>query len=393
MLSQRNTLEPTENEELFRQLIEIKDYAIVMLSPEGDILSWNLGAHHIFGYSAKEIIGRHFSIVYNQDDLKASCMDNHLGDALEHGRMEAEWRLVKKDGALFFVNLIYTPLYGTGSTLRGFTAMVRDITIQKQLEEENKLLHENLEERVLQRTIELENANKELNAFSYSVSHDLRTPLRAIGGYSKMFLEDYAKILDEEGTRILNTIVENTELMGKLIDDLLEFSRLSRLEVLDEKINMKAIAERCIVDLLQIWQQKEYTINVDDLPACYADPNMMKQVWMNLIENALKYSSKTESPIVTISCIVEAQTYTYFVRDNGAGFDMQYATKLFGVFQRLHANDDFQGTGLGLALVNRIITKHNGHIWAESEVNRGATFYFKLPKTKGKDLSKIIHNK
>lgn len=369
-----------ESEEFFQQLIEIKDYAIIMLSPDGRILSWNLGAQHIFGYSAGEVIDKHFAICYALDHQKAGMIDNHLMTSINGGCLELEWQLAKKDDSLIYVKLSYTPLYGKAGVPRGFSATVRDITMQKYLAEENRLLHEKLEERVQQRTRELEHANNELSAFSYSVSHDLRTPLRAISGYSKMFLEDYGNTLNDEGARIFNNIIENTELMAKLIDDLLEFSKLSRLEVLDKQIDVKAIIDKCISDLLLIWSEKEYNIIVGEIPGCQADANMMKQVWMNLIENALKYSSKVDMPVIVIDCTQNGSAYTYSIRDNGAGFDMQYAGKLFGVFQRLHTNDEFQGTGLGLALVNRIITKHGGRVWAESEVNNGTAIYFTILK-------------
>lgn len=369
-----------ETDEFFQQLIQIKDYAIIMLSPDGRILSWNLGAQHIFGYTASEVVDKHFSVCYALDHQVAGVIDDHLRSSISIGRLELEWQLTKKDGSSFFVNLSYTPLYKTPDLLRGFSATVRDISIQKHIADENRLLHEKLEERVRQRTRELENANSELSAFSYSVSHDLRTPLRAISGFSKMFLEDYGNTLDDEGARIFNNIIDNTELMAKLIDDLLEFSRLSRLEVLDQQIDVKAIINKCISDLLLIWSEKEYDIIVGEIPECQADANMMKQVWMNLIENALKYSSKVDKPVLIIDCTQDEKAYTYSIRDNGAGFDMQYASKLFGVFQRLHTNDEFPGTGLGLALVNRIVTKHDGRVWAESEIDKGTAIYFTIPK-------------
>jgi len=368
----------SENEVLLQLLVDTKDYAIVMLDPAGKIMSWNLGAEDMFGYASTELIGKHMSLCYSDGD-KTNQLIRHLANAIEQGRVETETQLMKKDGSHFFANIICTPLRKIDGDLRGFACTLRDITTEKQLAEENRILRSKLEERVRQRTKELENVNKELNAFSYSVSHDLRTPLRAISGFSKMLLEDYQGKLDSEADRILNIIVENAEMMGRLIDDLLAFSRLSRMEVLDKKVNMKSIVDRCINDLLQVWTERRYSISVSALPPCNADPNMMKQVWMNLIENSLKYSSKRDHPELVIGYKKQKNLITYFIRDNGAGFDMQYASKLFGVFQRLHLNEEFPGTGLGLALVNRIVTKHGGRVWGESEVDKGATFYFSMP--------------
>jgi PAS domain S-box-containing protein len=363
---------------VFNQFTEIRDYAIIVLDVRTNIVSWSLGADPVFGCRSSEALGSTFAAFYADEQKADQQIGIHLEKCVKHGRFEEEIELLKKDGSTFYANLIYTNRYDDGE-LAGYVATVRDITIQKHLKLENKALQDGLEFRVQQRTEELEKINKELNAFSYSVSHDLRTPLRAISGYSQMFLDDYSETLDAEGQRILGTIIENTELMAKLIDNLLQFSRLSRLEVLDQHVNMKAIVDRCIEDLLPIWPNP-YVITVADLPTCYADANMMRQVWMNLIENAMKYSSRTEEPFIKIGCREDELSHTYFIEDNGVGFDMQYAGKLFGVFQRLHTNDQFIGTGLGLALVKRIVTKHDGSIWAKSQENIGATFHFRIPK-------------
>lgn len=380
MLSERNSTWFMESEELLRLLIDTKDYCIAMISPSGNIIRWNLGGEHIFGYPSHEINGSHISTCYPKKDHIQDTSQQDIDESIKNGRVEKERQLQKKDGSLFYANIIYTPLYKGLNELHGFAVIIRDISRQKQLEEENRILHNNLEEIVRKRTNELQNVNKELNAFSYSVSHDLRTPLRAISGFSKMLLEDYQKTLDAEGNRMLNTIIENAHLMGQLIDDLLAFSRLSRLEVMDQTVDMKKLVDKCFGDLTLIWNQREYSITVDHLPLCNADPNMMKQVWMNLIENALKYSSKKERPELKIGFSEDENAYTYFIKDNGVGFDMRYASKLFTVFQRLHSNEDFEGTGLGLALVNRIVSKHGGRIWAVSGVDTGATFFFTVPK-------------
>ncbi|MDB5011028.1 MAG: hypothetical protein JWQ06_1817 [Mucilaginibacter sp.] len=238
-----------------------------------------------------------------------------------------------------------------------------------------------LEQKVHDRTKELETANKDLESFSYSVSHDLRTPLRAINGYAMMLKEDFDDKLGAEGDRIINTIMGNAKLMGRLIDDLLAFSRLGRKEITFQDMDMNHLVKTCIGELLEN-ETKKYEINISALPTCKADGSMIKQVWMNLIGNAIKYSSKNEEPQIEIGYTTGNKMITYFVKDNGVGFDMQYVDKLFGVFQRLHGNNEFEGTGVGLALAKRIIDKHYGTIRAEAYPGKGATFYFSLPYKK-----------
>jgi len=242
------------------------------------------------------------------------------------------------------------------------------------------LSHHELENRVEERTAQLATVNKELEAFSYSVSHDLRTPLRAINGYSVMLKEDYEGELDSEGKRIVKNIIDNAKMMGQLIDDLLAFSRMSKKELTQAAVDMQFLAETVVRDLLQHEQENKYQINIGMLPPAVGDEVMMKQVMVNLVGNAIKYSSKKAAPLIEIGAEDAKDKTVYYVKDNGAGFDMAYGSKLFGVFQRLHSQEDFEGSGVGLALVKRIIEKHNGEVWAEGKENAGATFYFSLPK-------------
>jgi signal transduction histidine kinase len=237
-----------------------------------------------------------------------------------------------------------------------------------------------LEQKVKDRTWQLERANKELDAFSYSVSHDLRTPLRAINGYAVMLQEDYGPQFDSEGNRIINNIITNATRMGQLIDDLLTFARLGKKDLILTLVDMQGLAHTVVNELLQNENDKDYDIQMIGLPPAEADAGMVKQVLMNLISNAIKYSSKKEHPVIQIGGEDRENETVYFVKDNGAGFDMAYAAKLFGVFQRLHSQEEFAGTGVGLALVKRIIDKHHGTIHAEGREGQGAAFYFHLPK-------------
>lgn len=224
----------------------------------------------------------------------------------------------------------------------------------------------------------LEAANKELESFSYSVSHDLRAPLRAMDGFSRAVLEDYGPQLPEEGLRYLNIIRSNTQKMGALIDDLLTFSRLSRAPMSRQRIDTAGLVKAALNELSSHFEGRQIDLRMDPLPECEGDPALLKQVWLNLLSNACKYSRKREQAVIEIGCRSEDGANAYFVRDNGAGFDMRYAHKLFGVFQRLHRAEEYEGTGVGLAIVQRVIHRHGGRVWAESAEDQGATFHFTL---------------
>lgn len=244
--------------------------------------------------------------------------------------------------------------------------------------EEVKAANERLETKVIKRTAQLEAANKELEAFSYSVSHDLRAPLRAVSGYAGILKEDYGQSIDAEGNRLIDQVVRHSAMMGQLIDDLIAFARTSRKETSYQLVDMKKMAEECYEELLHQYPGSKAKLNINDLPACKTDRELIRQVWLNLIGNALKYSSKAAYPLVSIGSRQEDGQLVYFVRDNGVGFDMKYVGKLFGVFQRLHSSEEFEGTGVGLALAARIIQKQGGRIWAEAVLNEGACFYFSI---------------
>ncbi len=229
------------------------------------------------------------------------------------------------------------------------------------------------------RTNELEAAVKELESFSYSVSHDLRAPLRAINGFTQVLAEDFLPQADAEAQIYLDEIIANSRKMGQLIDNLLDFARVGKLMVDQSEVNIDLLVEMVIKELRQAEPTRKIAIILNPLPAVKGDKNMLKQVFVNLISNAFKYTSKTSNPQIEIGAFREGDFYTYFVKDNGAGFDMRYYEKLFGVFQRLHSNNEFDGNGVGLAIIQKIINKHNGKVWAEGKVNEGACFYISLP--------------
>jgi light-regulated signal transduction histidine kinase (bacteriophytochrome) len=285
----------------------------------------------------------------------------------------------RKDGSRFYIEISLSPLRMERELL--ITAIIRDITERKRAEEVIHKLNEELERRVEQRTAQLEASNKELEAFCYSVSHDLRAPVRHLSGFAKLLHKTSAARLDDQGLRYLQNIGESAELMGKLVDDLLAFSRMGRAEMASAGVDFQQLVNEVRQELLPDYEGRNVAWVIGDLPTAQGDAAMLRQVFVNLLSNALKYTRPRAEAKIEIGSFVEANgVAVYFVRDNGVGFDMQYADKLFGVFQRLHRVEEFEGTGIGLASVQRVIARHGGRVWAEGVVDGGATFYFSLPR-------------
>ena len=366
----RDVTEKKEHEAILRQMAAIvtsSNDAIISQTPKGRVLSWNEAAERMYGYSASESIGEHINFIVPDDrreELDVILRRAALGENVKHFDTVRKTR----SGELLDVSLTVFPIVGENGEITAIAAIGRDITELKQAARE------------IQRRQELlEAVNQELEGFSYSVSHDLRAPLRAIDGFAKAFGEDYGDKVDDEGRRLLRIITDNTQKMGQLIDDLLAFSRLSRRRAQAHCVDMTSLARAAFDEARLHEPDREIDFRLETLPLVAGDPTMLRQVWVNLIGNAVKYTRPRAKAIIDVDGCIESGEARFTIQDNGVGFDDEYAHKLFGVFQRLHSDKEFEGTGVGLALVHRIIKRHDGRIWGKGAPGQGATFQFTLP--------------
>ena len=356
------------SEERTRLMVEsVRDYAIFMLDPQGRVATWSAGAERIKGYRAEEIVGRHFSLFYAPEEVAAGKPEMELAAAGREGRLEDEGWRVRKDGSVFWANVVISAIRGPGGELLGYSKVARDLTERKRAEEA-----------LLAAKKEAEAYSKELESFSYSVAHDLRGPLRSMDGFSEQLLAKYADKLDAEGRDSLERVRSGSVRMGLLIDGLLGLSRVTRTPMRRETVDLSVMA-RDILETARITspERTAQVIIARDL-RCEGDPGLLRVALENLLGNAWKYTGKKPKPTIEFGLKQAAGRATYFVRDDGAGFDMAFVAKLFKPFSRLHTRRDFEGSGVGLATVQRIIARHGGRIWAEGQVGRGAAFYFTL---------------
>lgn len=396
-ISQRKESEITlrKSELRLRTVIERSVDGIVLFDERGIIIEWNNAMELIYGLKKQEVIGKYLwdvylkslseksKLVYPAQEAKETIKKILLASDVKFAHTDYELEFENHLGELRIINS-YTILANLGNE-RVFGEIVSEITQQKLAERalkesDEKLKNYNieLEEKVHERTIQLEASNRELEAFSYSVSHDLRAPLRGMDGFSQALLEDYADQLDETAKNYLNRIRNSTQKMAELIDDLLKLSKVTRVEINYNKIDITEIVQEIMIELQQENPERIVKWKVHDFLKARADISLLKIVLRNLIGNAWKFTSKHSEANIEVGSFVKDGKTVYFVKDDGAGFDMTYAEKLFKAFQRLHAMNDFDGTGIGLAIVGRIISRHGGRVWAEGEPEKGATFFFTL---------------
>lgn len=403
-----------ETKEFLENLINYANAPIVVWNNDLIIERFNQAFERLTGRQSSDVIGQKIDILFHEKSKEEYL--ELIKAAIKGTRWETvEIEILNIDGNIKHVLWNSANIYDQDNNLIATIAQGNDITERKAAENELLKMKEDLEKEVEQRTIQLkekivkldksqqamlfmvedlnevtaelkeerlklELSNKELEAFSYSVSHDLRAPLRAIDGFSKFLFEDYSEKIDEEGHRLIRIIRENANKMDRLIADMLNLSRLSRMEMNYISIDMQSLAEAMYYETATEEQLQEFEIDVHKIPVVNADSSLIKQVWINLIENALKYSRKSDKKKIEIGAEELDSKIIYWIKDYGVGFNEKYLSKIFGVFQRLHSDKEFEGTGVGLAIVQRIIHRHGGEVWANGEIDKGATFYFSLPK-------------
>ena len=367
----------TESEARFRSLFELSQDGLA-IHRDGRIERANSTFARLVGVASPDkLAGRHIAeimVAGDREPMRGRIRQLLQGDVQRLPYTDA--RLLRADGTSLEIETAGTPLGAPGDAR--MSLVVRDLSDRKSHEREILKLNEELDRRVQERTTELRVAYRDMEAFSYNVSHDLRAPLRAMSGFSSMLMEDYGESLPKEAQRLLGRVVSNAERMEQLIEGLLAFGRMSRQPLVMRSVSLREIVEDVLEEARPAVSRQRGTVRVSALPDAWADPVLLRQVFANLVSNAIKYSMKCAHPCIEIGAIDESPGPTYFVRDNGAGFDMANAGKLFGMFQRLHSPSEFEGNGVGLAMVRRIIERHGGEIWAESAPGKGAAFYFRL---------------
>ena len=376
-----------DSEERYRRVVGALLEGVLVVDARGKIISANNGAEKILGFSSSDLVGESIADqawdVLKEDGRKNTQKHFLMARSLKTGKSFANiiTGLKRADGKLLWLNANTQPLFRPGEK-KPYAVVTSffDITHRKEMQAEIQKLNTDLEQKVERRTAELKAVVSELESFSYSVSHDLRAPLRAINGFSEMLLENHASALNDEGRQLLGVVRKNTLQMSQLIDDLLTFAHIARKDLAKKRVPMTELVQEIATELQGELPQAPCRLTINPLADADGDAALLRQVWTNLLSNALKFSRTRPDPEIEVTCSKMPKELIYCVRDNGVGFDMQYVHKLFGVFQRLHSNLEFEGTGVGLAIVQRIVLKHAGRVWAEGEVGHGAAFFFTLPR-------------
>lgn len=373
------------SEARFRKIFEESPLGMVMGDDESRIIKANAMFSQMSGYTEQELSSMTFIEMTYPDDLDENLKTREQLFEGKILRSQFEKRYIKKNGEIFWANVTASTIRDDEGNPLYALAMIEDMTEKKRIQQQIKALNEELEQRVIDRTAQLQVANHELEAFSYSVSHDLRAPLRHINGFIELLLSHQGHQLDEKSLRYAHIVANSAKEMGQLIDDLLTFSRTSRLEMETRSVGLNKLISDVQENLTRLLKDRKITWKIDSLPRVRADLRLMRIVFDNLLSNAIKYTASCADAQIEIgvlpydkNSVKPNSTATFFVRDNGVGFEQEYSHKLFEVFQRLHTSDEFEGTGIGLAIVQRIIHRHGGKIWAEGIPNQGATLYFTL---------------
>jgi len=401
-----------DNEYVLRlaTIVESSEDAIISNSLDGVIQTWNKGGENMFGYTAQEAIGQNITLIipleYIDEEKKilAQIRINQNIDLFETVR-------IKKNGERLHVAITVSQLKDKEDRIIVISKIVRDNSLNNNLEEQlvqanRQLASQNKEKEELaaelivanreliyqneqneKRMLELEVANKELESFSYSVSHDLTAPLRAITGYTQILLEDFTEKLAVKARKALDSILKNSKRMKHLINDLLAFSQIGKKKLVNRHVDVAALVNDLVKELKPEDPNRTFNVTIKKLEEISGDKNLLRQVFVNLISNAFKYTGKQKEVNIEIGSYINGVQCTYYIRDNGVGFDMNYYQKLFGVFQRLHSNNEFEGTGIGLSIVQKIVNKHGGKVWAEGKVNEGACFFVSLPWSEIKETT------
>ncbi len=367
-----------QSEDRYRTLFEESRDVIYISSREGLILEINKAASELFGYARDELLGMDIHELY----ADSADRDKFQREIEEKGSLkDYEMRLRRKNGTDIYCLITSTVRHDREGAILGYQGIIHDITGRKQAEEEIRKLNRELEQRIL----ELTETNRELDAFSHSVSHDLRAPLVAIGGFARRLLRKHSDDLDAAGLDMLNTILANVQNMERLINDLLAFSRSGRQRMNLLDVDMEELVSTVFEELRTIVPGRKVHLKAGKLLPAYADPSLIRQVIMNLLSNAFKFTRTREEAVIEAGSRYDGNDVLYYVKDNGVGFDMRYANRLFDVFQRMHGDEGFEGTGIGLSIVQRIVVRHGGRVWAEGSVGKGAVFYFTLPQKRQGD--------
>ena len=367
------------SEQRYRSLALVTSQIVWITDPHGEVVDDIPMWREFTGQSPQESTGWGWINALHPQDRERTH-DIWARSVKNRSFYSTEYRLRRCDGEYRYMAVHGVPVFEDEGSIREWVSACTDITERVRAEEEVRTLNEKLEKRVIERTAALQTANKELEAFAYSVSHDLRAPLRAVDGFSRILLDEFADHLPAEAQNYLQFTHKNAVQMGNLIDDLLDFSRLSRQPVHKQTVAPAELVRQALEALRPEQNGRRFEIILGNLPACEADPSLLKQVFINLLSNAFKYTRTREVARIEVA---SSASCIYHVRDNGVGFDMRYRDKLFGVFQRLHNAEVYEGTGVGLAIVHRIVHRHGGCVWADAAPNRGATFYFTLAEAEG----------